>query len=313
MTNCFTTGLLLLVILLPEVINTFLTPVETSVLSHQPIKERTYFAVKFAYVLTVVATVVVPLNVTPAIVGLAVHEARWFYPVTHLISAYLLGVFVALIICALIGFLFRLIPVNRLRSLAATIQAAIFIVIFVGPRLSRYARNIQFQPPAAVTAANPLNLFVALASIGQSRPAIELMWPLVLVMALCVAFIASGVRSLSTGYLTNVQMLLRSSPRPRRSAREWFGPIIRRLTGRPSGRAAFSFMYSMAKTDWQFRRTVLPLLIQFLMLPLIGLVRGLGPSPFAEARPPGAADFLPHIPGLAGLAICAMLTYSDQH
>src|SRR5580692_3966844 len=86
----------------------------------------------------------------------------------------------------------------------------------------------------------------------------------------------------------------------------------RPVTGSPSGRAAFSFMYAMVRTDWHFRASAMPMLIQFAILPLFGLARGLGPSPFAAVRPT-AAHLIPHIAGFAGLSVCTMLTYSDQH
>src|SRR5262249_17487193 len=66
------------------------------------------------------------------------------------------------------------------------------------------------------------------------------------------------------------------------------------------------------RTDWQFRTAALPLLIQILALPLFGIARGLGPSPFASARPT-PAQMLPHIPGVAGLLVCVTLTFSQQH
>jgi hypothetical protein len=69
----------------------------------------------------------------------------------------------------------------------------------------------------------------------------------------------------------------------------------------------------MARTDWQFRRTVYPVLIQMLLLPLLGFVRtGLGHTPFIPG-PPTAAQFLPHISGLIGLMFCFAITSSNQH
>jgi hypothetical protein len=69
----------------------------------------------------------------------------------------------------------------------------------------------------------------------------------------------------------------------------------------------------MAKTDWQFRRSVYPALIQILILPLLGVIRlGLGHSPF-KPGPPTAAQFLPHITGIIGLIVCSNLKYSNQH
>src|SRR5262249_22521882 len=76
--------------------------------------------------------------------------------------------------------------------------------------------------------------------------------------------------------------------------------------------AAFSFIYAMARTDWHFRSSAMPMLIQFAILPIVGIARGLGPSPFSSVRPTGA-HLLPHVGGLACLPLCMMLTFSDQH
>jgi hypothetical protein len=68
----------------------------------------------------------------------------------------------------------------------------------------------------------------------------------------------------------------------------------------------------MMRSDWQFRRTVIPAIIQALLFPLIAVVRGLGHSPF-DAGAPTIAQFLPHLGGIVGLPLCGMLAYSDQH
>ena len=91
------------------------------------------------------------------------------------------------------------------------------------------------------------------------------------------------------------------------------GTVVRTITGKPSGRGAFAFVFGMARTDWQFRRSVYPMLIQLLILPLLGLARaGLGHSPFMPGAPT-FAQVLPHIGGLVGLIICFMISYSNQH
>ena len=132
-------------------------------------------------------------------------------------------------------------------------------------------------------------------------------------MIACAVFIAIGLKSLSHGYLARIHILLRSGPSRRLARSAFVGTAIRMITGKPSGRAGFAFVYGMARTDWQFRRTVYPGLIQFLILPLIGLARaGLGQSPFRPG-PPTVAQFLPHIGGLMGLLFCYAIRYSDQH
>jgi hypothetical protein len=55
------------------------------------------------------------------------------------------------------------------------------------------------------------------------------------------------------------------------------------------------------------------MLIQFMILPIGVIARvGLRASPFRPG-PPSIAHFLPHLMGLAGLLVCSMITYSNQH
>ena len=110
--NCSLTAVLLLLTLLSETVNTFLNPVEASVLAYQPISERTYFAAKLSYLFGCVAVVVVPLNLIPAVAGLALKESRWFFPATYMAAVYAMGLFVALSVCSIIGLLFRLCHYN---------------------------------------------------------------------------------------------------------------------------------------------------------------------------------------------------------
>jgi ABC-2 type transport system permease protein len=306
------TCLILLVTFVAEAVNTFLNPVEMSVLAHQPIKDRSYSAAKITYLATIVAWIVLPLNLAPAVLGLHLQEAQLFFPVLYLLASYLLGLFAALLICALIGVLLRLLPPAKLRSIASWMQASMFLMIFLGPRAAGALFRYSFIPAVAVGWANPLNWFVAIATIGQESQLLRLDWTAGLAMSVCGVFLIFGIRSLSEDYMTKVHLLLRSGPKPRRFSRGWLGAIVRLLSGRPSGRAAFSFIYAMARTDWHFRSSALPMLIQFAILPIVGIARGLGPSPFNSVRPTGA-HLLPHVGGLACLSLCVMLTYSDQH
>jgi len=311
--NFVFTTFLLVMILTMEAINTFLNPIEASVLAHQPVRNSSYLAAKLTYLGIVVGYVVFPINILPALLGLNLPGASWFHPVTYLISAYLFGLFLALIGCGALGLLFRVLPVSRIRNTVLWIQIMFFVFIGAGPRVLATFRGVGSNINFVNSSALPLNWFVALASPATERIRLFLQWPAVVSMIGCAAFIALGIQSLSEGYLTRVHTLLRSGPSRRYSRSERLGTLVRVITGRPSGRAAFSFVYGMARTDWQFRRTVYPMFIQLLLLPSLGLARtGLGHSPF-QAGPPTAAQIVPHIGGLMGFMICFALIYSNQH
>ena len=90
-----------------------------------------------------------------------------------------------------------------------------------------------------------------------------------------------------------------------------FGTFARRLSGRPSGRAAFAFVGNMAVRDWQFRRFFLAGAIPLLAPMVLGERRGDFASPFAGGL--SQAHLLPHLIGFVMLAVCRILVYSDQY
>ena len=166
--NYWGTSLVLLMTLVTEAVNSFLNPMEMSVLAHQPIRDGVYFAAKMTYLAIVVAWIVFPLNLVPALAGLYVQQARWFFPVSYLLSLYLFGIFAALCLCAVMGILFRIFEPSRLRSLASWMQAATFLMLFVAPRIAAAISRYYAMAPSFVTSANPLNWFVVIATVAQA-------------------------------------------------------------------------------------------------------------------------------------------------
>ena len=308
--NFAVTGVVVMTILLSEALNTFLNPVEASVLAHQPIRDSSYIAAKFTHLMIVLASIVFPLNAIPAIVGLGLKSARWFYPATYLIAAYLLALCLGFAFCAVIGWLFRFVSPSRLRGIAGMVQALVFVFMFLIPRMGRLLASIQL--PAEFTAINPLRWFVVFATIGQGPRTATFKSVDFLTIAVVAIFVIFGIRSLTKGYLVSAHLLLKSASARTRSSRGYISAIVRMVSGRPSGRAAFHFIYAMMRTDWQFRRTVIPAMIQVVMFPLIGVWRGLGGTPFGSTSPT-IAHILPHLGGIIGLPLCSMLAYSDQY
>lgn len=313
-TNYLFTAFFLVMVLATEAINTFLNPVEASVLAHQPVRERCYFAAKLTYLATVVAIVVFPINVVPALAGLNLSNVRWFYPLAYLVAVYLLGLFIALVACGIMGLMMRLISPARVRGVILWMQVGTFGLMGVWPQLVRALRgSARLALNPAYSSAIPMNWFVAIALTGSPEARTALGWPALVSMIACAIFIFYGIGALTKGYMTRVHSLLRSGTNRRGIRSGWIGEVVRKLTKRPSGRAAFSFFYSMARTDWQFRRTVYPMLIQGLGLPfLIWLHTGFGASPFRPGPPP-FSHMLPHLGGLSGLIVCSMMTSSDQY
>ncbi len=277
----FFTALTLLLTLTTEAINAFFNPVEAAVFAHQPVHDNTYFASRMTSLLEVAGSTVLPLNLIPALAGLGIHGARWFYPVTHLVAVSVLGVVLLFGITGVLGLLLRVVPLSRVRGIVGLGQAAVFAFLLWYPTITN-RQQIQIKTPSALLATIASGLVILL-----------------------------GNRFLSKGYLTNVRLLLRGVSSRTRRKHDWLGPAMRWITGRPSGRAAFSFIYSMAKSDWQFRLSLLPVLSLYVLFPLITIMRGIGASPFSGR--PGMAYLLPHLAAFAGFTICSMLPFSDQH
>jgi hypothetical protein len=127
-------------------------------------------------------------------------------------------------------------------------------------------------------------------------------WPAALMMSVFAAFIGFGVRSLSEGYLSRLHSLLKTGAIRRGSTRELLGPVLRWITGgRRAAPRSLLFMVWRKQTG-NFAARFLPVILQLLVIPVIGIVRGLGVSPFASGRLTPAYA-LPHLGGMIGLPI----------
>ncbi len=303
--------------LLLEASNSFFNPAEASVLAPQPIRGATLFAAKLTYLVVVVVRVEAALNGPPALAGLLKPEARWFYPITHMAAALLTGLFLALVACAVFGFLFRFLPASKVRSAALWLQ--LFVVMLplllnlvmprVGDLLTSAPRDLSID-----WSFLPVTWFSAIAVAGQAPPIVPLRWGAVIGLAVSSVFIAYGVHALSAGYLTRVVAAVRSSRRGRRvrARRPVFGALVRRLTGRPAGQAAFGFVSCMMRRDWQFRRAMAQSVVLLVFYVPAIVMGSRGPSPFAGGAP-NVVGILPEAVPLVSLMACAVLAYSEHH
>jgi hypothetical protein len=309
---------LLLLLIVMEAANSFFNPGEVAVLAHQPIGNATYIAAKTTYLVLVVLRAATALNGPAALAGLVKDEARWFYPITHLLAAYGTGLFVALLACAAFGVLFRLVPSARVRSVALWVQILVVMLplfLDLGARTAR--RVVASVIPLAADidwSFVPVTWFSALAVAGQTAPAVPLRWPALLGLAVSAVFIVYGVRALSAGYLTRIVGVLRSGRSRRRGTQRSStgGRIVRALTGRPSGQAAYAFLLPMMRRDWQFRRAA----VQSALLLLFGgpavILSGRSTPPFGADRLP-LVGLLPEFLPLFTLAVCSQLAFSDHY
>ena len=313
-------ALILIPMLVSDAADAFMNPAEAFVLAHQPIHGRTFIAAKATYIVYVACRVVVSLNMIPALAGLILEGNRWFYPITHLAAAALAGVFLALFTCGLFGVLFQFVPIRSLRHAALWMQlAAATFPFLLNPAIQGMTRLLRNHPElgagldARYWSGVPLMWFVAVGLTGHpGRP--ELFAPIALpAMTISAVFIAFGARSLSQDYMTHVVMLRRAGRTGRRARglTVRFGALARRLSGQPSGRAAFAFVSRMAVRDWQFRRFFLAGAIPLLAPMVLGERRGDFASPFSGRL--SQSHLLPHLIGFVMMAVCRILVYSDQY
>ncbi len=303
----------LLWILFEDTSHSLLNADEASVMAHQPIGGRTYVAAKLTHLLSVIAVFVPAMNAIPALAGLYLREARWFYPLTHLLAAYLAGLFVASLLCGVYGWLFRFVPPSRIKGAAMWMQV---LAILVLPQM-----NMLWKSAVAKAASSPwlpFRWFVAVGLQGSTSNSEFPIWQAgIAVLATC-GLIVFGLRGLGTDYLVRASTLLQgsASAASRVSRQSRLHLLTQKLTGAPSGCGAFAFTSIMLRRDWHFRRQALPLMLVYLFGAVGLVVSGIGTSPYVSGAfafrgfPPML--FFPSILSLICLMPCVMLRFTAE-
>ncbi len=283
------TAFLLLSILLSETGNSLVNPVEGLVLAHQPINGATYTGAKLTHLAWIIVYLVLGLNGLPALAGLLLREAGWFYPALHLIAALAIGLVAASLCCALFGWLIRLLPAGRLKAAGQLAGALPLLAI------------MWWRPVRDLVVS--LNL---LAWVPE-RPALR--WALGVTLLLAAGLVvAAGIRCLSADYLIRLSGILHGGrARKAPSRKRW--SVGGRFGGQP-GRAGFEFVSRMALRDFQFRRQVLGVVAP-LLLGLIAMVaQGWRTDAFSGRFTP--LHLLPHLFGFALLFVCVFLPFGSD-
>lgn len=283
---------LLLTTLLAETNNSLMNPVEGLVLAHQPIGGATFTSAKLTHILRILIYLVPGLNLIPAIAGLLLHGAPWYYPLLHLTAAFGAGLVLALLCCALFGWLIRFVPPARLKAVgfAAEMSTWILYICFqFAPML-----HVKLRAPHWLPAGTGPRVALA-AAIG----------------AVSLAIVVFGMRALSGDYLVRVAAIAHGGSArriiPRRS---YLGTWAARLCGGPAARAGFEYVWCMMLRDWQFRRQMLnlvPLVVMF----FAGLWEGARVSPFSGKFT--AVHLFPHAIGIAFFLICTAMPFGNDY
>jgi hypothetical protein len=283
---------LLVAVLVPETSNSLVNPVEGLVLAHQPVDGATYTAAKLSHLASILLYLVPGLNLVPALAGLELAGARWYYPLLYLAAALALGIIAAAGCCALFGWLVRFVPAPRLKSAAQIVETVpwLFYVAFNYGRT--FFPRLHFARWLPSTAAGWLS-FATLFAIAS------------------LAALVFGVRSLSGDYLVRVSSIVhggsgaKSKPRPSR-----LGDAVARVFGGPPSRGAFEYVSRMVVRDWQFRRQLIPM-IPMLIAPAFLLIQYWRTSPFSHNFT--AAHLVPHMFGGFLFFLCPLLPYGTDY
>lgn len=285
----------LLSVLLPEISNSLINPVEGLILAHQPINGATYTAAKLSHLLRILLYLIPAVNLVPALAGWALPESRWYYPLQHMLAAFLVGLLLALAGCGVFGWLIRFVPASRLRAAGQVAEFLPMLAFFSFRYLNAFLSRLRL--PEWFTGHWQLQ-----AGFGA---------------ALCGVAVL-GIRSLSGDYLVRVSSIVQGRPaakRPpgkfRRSAIgkgvSWF---FAAFFGGQASRAAFEYVRRMMLRDYQLRRGLISLLPLFI-LALAGLPAGLKVSPFSGHF--SQMHLTPHLFGFLLFSLCPILSYGRDY
>jgi hypothetical protein len=307
-------------ILLMDAANSIMNPDEASVLAHQPISGATYVAAKLTHILVVVAVIIPALNLIPAIAGLHLHGSRWFYPLTHLMAAYLAGLFIAFLVCGIYGWLFHFISPAKLKNASLWLQLITFILMpaFQQIAIVASAGRLRIVGSFLRSAWMPWRWFVAVGLTGHPDYPGFSAWEAFAAFLVTCIFIALGLRAFRADYMAKVAGLILGSASiaNRPSRMPWLNPLIRTLTGAPSGYGAFSFMSTMLRRDWNFRRQVIPLVLPFFIAPMAAVIGSIRKSPFVTGsftiRDFSMMHLFPHFLGLILAVVCMLVPYTAE-
>jgi len=286
------TVLLLLGLLVSETNNSLVNPVEGLVLAHQPIDGATYTAAKLTHLGRILLYVVPALNVVPAVAGLTLRRAPWFYPFLHMLAAFSLGVLMALFCCAVFGWLIRFVPAPRLKTVGNWTELVVWMAMISLPQASYFLSHV--------------HLSVWLPAPGVPRVALA-----ILVAVLMSGSVVFGIRSLSVDYMLRVSSIVHGGTSVERKVKglRASGGIAGCFGGQ-LGRAGFEFVSQMMTRDWQFLRQAVPL-VPMLILAGVVMAPGLRTTPFSGHFT--MLHILPHTFGFMLFSICSVLAYGNDY
>lgn len=310
--------LLLSMAVLQDAVNSLMNPDEASVLAHLPIRGSTYVAAKLTHLLSLVAIIATAVNLVPAVAGLYLTGSRWYYPLSHLLAAYLAGLFIAFLFCGVCGWLFLFISPAKLKAAALWMQ---LIALVVSTSILRLIVPLLLHPPKAGAITRvfdsswvPWRWFVALGLMGHSGFRGFSAWEAGAACLVTIALIGFGFRAFRQDYLINVSTLVQGGARStiHHSKRPILGAIARKLSGAPSGRGAFSFVSTMCRRDWHFRRQMVLVALPIFFALVGTAIIGMRTPPIGSVRGFSSMHLFPQMLGWIAAIACTMIPYTAE-
>ncbi len=286
------TAFLLTSVLVSEVSDSLVNPVEALVLAHQPVDGATYIAAKLTHLGRILLYFVPGLNALPALAGLLLKGSRWFYPIEHMAAAFAVGIVAALLCCAVFGWLIRFLPPARLKSAGQIAEMLPWLLFFSW----QYGQSVFIK-------FHRRDLLRHIPIPGA--------WSIAGLAVISVVGVVFGIRSLSVDYLVRVSSIIHGRPARRAEVRRSaLGEAAGRLCGGQAGRAGYEYVRLMMLRDWAFRRQLIPVL-PVLIAPVVLLLRGWRTDPFSAGFT--ALHVLPHLFAFLLLMMCIALPYGNDH
>lgn len=308
---------------------------DTEVLGHLPISPKTYFRAKCINLLNYILLISVPLNVPPALMGIACRGAGWQYPLGHMLAVLLMAATVASTVILFYGMLMRYVRKERLQSVITYSQIALTIVFVFGyqivPRVMQtYKFGEQWHgpwwlhlfPPAWFASICELvNLHVSRNHLAHAAGAV----------ALAGVTIYLGLHRFAADYQSTISQMAEqggsvTAAEPGTGtdpATPGARPIVRRgrlsamvaqlmRVRRPEERAMFDLVWLQCARDNEVKQRLYPSLAWMIGMPVLGIItkQAADPMVLGTADNPVFSYFAVVLTGSLSLTVLELLLYS---
>ena len=301
-----------------------ISPDDFQVLAHRPISSRTFFAVKSSNLLFYVLLLGTSLNLVPALVGVAVRESQWHFPLAYFLVASVASVFVAGTMVALYGLLLRTLRYERLKDLLVYAQIAFSFVFFLGfqvfPRLLGDVKAFTTQDVLHSWAlAFPSVWFAGVGEVMLGNINGQTLTLGALAVIVCVVILPLALKNVSLDYSEQLARIAASSSKAknvaavtrRGGASAWFNRLLLRDS---EERAFFYFFLRMFRRNRLLKLQILPNFGVAIAMMAVALLQGDKlQNPFEKTAFSMAAMFPVIAFVFASMGVTTALPYSDEY